>query len=120
MIIRSVDYLDVTDEGTISFPESRKKLKKVVQKATPAGYDIILDFRRTQWVISTEEIFSLVEVFLEDRKSFREKIALLLLPGVNFDRELFIKLCSGYRRTPVQTFTNYEDAVHWLYKYLGE
>jgi len=115
-IIRSVDYLDVTDSGEINFPESRDRLKQIAQKDTPSDWDVLFDFRRTQWVISTDEIFDLVEVFLDNRNSFREKVALLLLPGVNFDREEFNELCAKYEPIPVRTFTNYEDAIHWFYQ----
>ena len=51
-IIRSVDYLDVTDSGEINFPESREKLKRIAQRDTPSDWDVLFDFRRTQWVIS--------------------------------------------------------------------
>ena len=116
-IIRSLDYLDISDGGVVNFPESRKNLKDLAGKDSPADCDVLLDFRRTQWILSTEEIFNLVEVYLEDRNTFKEKLALLLLPGVNFDREEFNDLCSGYQDVPVRTFSNYEDAIQWFYYY---
>lgn len=114
-IIRSVDYLDISDRGDINFPESRKKLLKLARKDSPGDWDVLLDFRRTQWIISTDDIFYLVEVFLEEKGAFQDKIALLLLPGVNFDSGQFKELCASYEEDTVRTFTNYEDAIQWFY-----
>ena len=115
-IIRSVDYLSISDDGIIEFEESKKTLSEIVEpKRPPADYEILLDFRRTQWVLSTEEIYSLVKVLIEKPDSFRDKIALLLLPGVNFDKATFQELCSDYKGITVQSFTNYEDAIQWFY-----
>lgn len=115
-IIRSVDYLSISDDGVIEFEESKLKLLEIAgTKSPPADYEILLDFRRTQWILSTDEIYLLVQVLLEDQDSFRDKIALLLLPGVNFDRAYFNELCSKNELITVQTFTNYEDAIQWFY-----
>ena len=115
-IIRSVDYLDIRDDGTINFEESRKKLIEIAgPNSTPVGYEILLDFRRTQWILSTEEIYNLIKVLLDDPGTFRDKIALLLLPGVNFDSEYFKRLCEQDRVMSIRTFTNYEDAIQWFY-----
>lgn len=118
MIIRSVDYLSVNDNGTIEFEESKRTLSDIVEaKRPPADYEILLDFRRTQWILSTDEIFALVKVLVDKPDSFRDKIALLLLPGVSFDSTQFKELCSENKGVTVQTFTNYEDAVQWFYSY---
>lgn len=118
MIIRSVDYLSVNDNGTIEFEESKRTLSDIVEaKRPPADYEILLDFRRTQWILSTDEIFALTKVLVDKPDSFRDKIALLLLPGVSFDSAQFKELCSENKGVTVQTFTNYEDAVQWFYSY---
>jgi len=115
-IIRSIDYLSVTDDGSVEFEESKKRLHEIAGvKHPPADFDILLDFRRTQWVLSTEEIFSLASVLINDPDSHRDKIALLVLPGVNFIKADFKELCSKSKGIDVQTFTNYEDAIHWFY-----
>jgi hypothetical protein len=115
-IIRSIDYLSVADDGNVEFEESRKRLRKIAGvKRPPADFDILLDFRRTQWVLSTEDIFSLANVLINDPDSHRDKIALLVLPGVNFNKAYFMELCSRSKGIDVQTFTNYEDAIHWFY-----
>ena len=115
-IIRSVDYLSISDNGTIEFGKSKKTLSELVEpKRPPADYEILLDFRRTQWILSTDEIYSLVQVLIDKPDSFRDKIALLLLPGVNFDSDYFQELCSENKGITVRTFTNYEDAIQWFY-----
>ena len=115
-IIRSVDYLSVNDDGSIEFEESKRKLASLAEpKRPPADYELLMDFRRTQWILSTEEIYSLVEALIDAPDSFRDKIALLLLPGVNFDRTYFQELISENKGIDVRTFTNYEDAIEWFY-----
>ena len=115
-IIRSIDYLSISDDGAIEFEESKKRLAEMAEpKRPPADYEILLDFRRTQWVLSTDEIYSLVQALIKAPDSFRNKIALLLLPGVNFDRTYFEELCSENKDMDVRSFTNYEDAIQWFY-----
>ena len=119
-IIRSVDYLDIADDGTINFEESRKKLYQMAGAInTLVDYEILLDFRRTQWILSTDEIYGLVKVLLDDPGTIRNKIALLLLPGVNFDSEYFKGLCEQDKVITIRTFTNYEDAIQWFYHSQG-
>ena len=115
-IIRSVDYLSVNDDGSIEFEESKRKLASLAEpKRPPADYELLMDFRRTQWILSTEEIYSLVLALINAPDSFRDKIALLVLPGVNFDRSYFQDLISENKGIDVRTFTNYEDAIEWFY-----
>ncbi len=114
-IIRSVDYLDISDSGSVNLSDSREVLQKIIQEESGSDYDILLDFRRTQWVLSTDEIFELVEVILQEQDAFSERIALLVLPGVNFDSGYFRSLCEAKTETPVRTFSNFEDAVQWFY-----
>jgi hypothetical protein len=116
-IIRSVDYLSVSDEGTIEFEESKRKLAALAEpKRPPADYEILLDFRRTQWILTTEEIYAFVLSLIQAPDSFRDKLALLVLPGVNFDRSYFQELSAESKGTELRTFTNYEDAIQWFYK----
>ena len=108
-IIRSIDYLYINDDGSIEFEESKQKLSEIAnEKCQTIDYEILLDFRRTQWILSTEEIYSLVHVLTGNQDSFRDKVALLLLPGVNFDKEVFQELCSEKEAGTV-------DAIHWFY-----
>jgi len=115
-IIRSIDYLIVSDDDTVDFEESITNLIELAKpKNPPANYDILLDFRRTQWILSTEEIFRLVQAIIMNEDCFMERIALLVLPGVNFNKAEFLELCGQSKGVHIGTFTNYEDAVHWFY-----
>lgn len=116
-IIRSVDYLTVNDDGTIDFDESRKALAALAKpKRPPADYELLLDFRRTQWILSTDEIYTLILAIINVPNSFRDKTALLLLPGVNFNSAYFQELCKENKGIEVRPFSNYEDAIQWFYK----
>lgn len=111
-----MDYLDVSDEGVINLEESKRKLSEIAySENNPVDYEILLDFRRTQWILSNDEIYYLTEVFLDNPETYRNKVAILLLPGVNFDSEHFKELCSQKNGVLIRTFTNYEDAIQWFY-----
>jgi len=115
-IIRSVDYLSISDDGVIEFEKSKKNLAALAEpKRPPADYEMLMDFRRTQWILTTDEIYALVKSLIDAPDSFRDKIALLLLPGVNFDKVYFQELCSENKGIDIRTFTNYEDAIQWFY-----
>jgi len=115
-IIRSVDYLSVTDGGTIDFEESKAKLASLAEpKRPPADYELLLDFRRTQWILTTEEIYAFALSLIQAPDSFRDKLAILVLPGVNFDRGQFQELSAEIKGTELRTFSNYEDAIQWFY-----
>jgi len=43
-----------------------------------------------------------------------QKVLLLVLPGVNFDRASFFETCSHNRGFTVNAFTDYEKAMRWL------
>jgi hypothetical protein len=115
-IIRSVDYLSVTDDGEVDFEESRSNLYNLAEpKRPPADYEILMDFRRTQWILSTTDIYHLARVVIDYPDSFRDKIAILVLPGVNFNKAEFQELCTVHKGITVGTFTNYEDAIQWFH-----
>ena len=115
-IIRSIDYLSVSDDGNIDFEESKRNLYNLAEpRRPPADYEILLDFRRTQWILSTRDIYHLVEVLILYPDSFRDKIAILVLPGVNFNRQQFQELAAGHQGITIGTFSNYEDAIQWFH-----
>ena len=116
-LIRSVEYLYTSPEGDIDFEKSKQVLADLaLAKRLPADYDIILDFRRTQCKLSTTNTwFTAAELATHD-DAFRNKVAVSVLPGANFDNAEFIELCSKNRGFNVDVFTNHEDVIQWVYQ----
>jgi len=114
--IRSVEYLHTTTEGEIDIKKSKELLLDIAkEKSHREDFDIILDFRRSHLIISTFEIFTLTIEIAQNKENQKFKIAVLILPGYNFYKAQFFELCSKKRGLQVDVFTNYEDAVEWLY-----
>lgn len=114
--IRSVEYLVSSPEGDVDLDESKRLLADLAKaKRPPANYDIILDFRRAQINLSTTDIWYLAADLPNHENTFRDKVAVLILPGLDFDKAKFFELCSENRGFNIEVFTNYEDAVDWFY-----
>lgn len=116
-LIRSVEYLQTSPKGEINFDQSKKMLAKLAKaKRPPADFDILLDFRRAQWILSTADIYYLAAELGKHNHTYRDKVAILVLPGLNFDNSEFFRLCAQNRGFNVETFTNYEEAVQWFFE----
>jgi hypothetical protein len=117
-LIRSIEYIHSTPEGEIDFEKSKELLAEIAQaKKTPADYDIILDFRRSQFNMTTYQIYKFAKELASYKDAFKDKIAVMVLPGLEFDKAEFFEYCSKHRGLKVEVFTNYEDAVEWFFKY---
>lgn len=116
-LIRSVEYLQTSPEGEINFDKSKMVLAEMAKaKRPPADFDILLDFRRAQWILSTADIYYLAAELGKHNHTYRDKVAVLVLPGNNFDKSEFFELCAQNRGFNVETFTNYEEAVQWFFE----
>lgn len=114
-LIRSVEYLHTSPKGEINFQKSKKMLAELAMaKRPPADFDILLDFRRAQLNLSTADIYYLAAELANHNHTYRDKVAILVLPGLDFDNSEFFELCAQNRGFNVETFTNYEDAVQWF------
>ena len=115
-LIRSVEYLHTSPQGEFDFEKSKQILAELaLAKRPPADYHIILDFRRTQCKLTTANIWYLAEELAAHGHVFRNKVAVLILPGSNFENAEFFELCSKNRGFNIDVFTNYEDAIQWFY-----
>jgi hypothetical protein len=59
-------------------------------------------------------VYQLAAELVQHGDTFRRKAALLVLPGVNFDRASFFETCSHNRGFAAHAFTDYEKAMRWL------
>ena len=84
----------------------------------PADYEILLDIREVN-EYSTEKfnythLYELVGVLVENRQSFRNKLAILARDDEQLDKARFLELCASNRGFLIGVFTTFEDAISWL------
>lgn len=113
-IIHAHDFIKVTPDGQLDF-ENTKKLLIDIASATASlvDYEIILDTRKAQTVLSITDLWSLALELGNLRKAFSGKVA-ILCPLERFDYAGFFALCAQNRGFQVSAFTAYEDAIEWL------
>jgi hypothetical protein len=114
-LITAQDFLEVTPAGLINLTTSRQLLVEIAKaQQPPADYDLLVDFRDTHSLLSTLNVYQLAAELCQQRDTFRQKVALLVLPGIDFDRASFFETCSLNRGVSVNAFTDYETAMRWL------
>jgi hypothetical protein len=81
---------------------------------SPADHELLIDFRDTKNQLSVIDIYQLAAELCQHGDTFRGKVALLVLPGVNFNHASFFETCSHNRGYLVNAFTDYEKAMRWI------
>jgi len=114
-IINAGDFVEVTAEGIVNITTSRKLLADIAKaEIEPVDYELLIDFRNTQINLSIVDMYQLASELYQHGDTFRRKVALLVLPGVNFDRASFFETAAHNRGYSVDAFTDYEKAIHWI------
>jgi hypothetical protein len=114
-IITASDFLEVTPEGIIDINTSRQLLADIAKaEHHPVDYELLVDFRETECDLSIIDVYQLASELYEHGDTFYRKVALLVLPGIDFDRAQFFETCSHNRGFFVNAFTDYEKAMRWI------
>jgi hypothetical protein len=114
-IVTAREFLEVTPEGIIDINTSRQLLIDIAKAENqPVDYDLLIDFRDTQWKMSSADIYQLASELVEHGSNFRRKIAILVLPGINFDPASFLETRSHNRGFKINAFKDYESSLRWL------
>jgi hypothetical protein len=114
-IVFMTDFLEVTADGIINMATSRKLLLEIAKaEHSPVDYDLLIDFRDTEWQMSALDIYQLAAELCRHGETFDRKVAILVHPGVNFDPAAFMETCSHNRGYRLDAFTDFETAIRWL------
>jgi len=114
-VITGTDFIEVTPEGVINLTTSKQLLTAIAKaENTPVDYELLIDFRDTRGDLSVLDVYQLAAELILYGDTFRRKVALLALPGINFDRASFFETCSHNRGFSVNAFMDYEKAMRWL------
>ena len=114
-IITASDFMEVTTGGIINLATSKQLLVDIAKAGKPpADYELLVDFRNTKSDLSIFDVYELVAELVQHGDTFRRKVALLVLPGVNFDLAHFFEICSHNRGFLINAYMDYENAMRWL------
>ena len=114
-VVTARDFIEITPEGTIDITTSQQLLVDIAKaERPPVDYDLLIDFRDTTWHMSTTDTYQLAAALTRHGDTFRRRVAILVLPGVNFDPASFLETCSHNRGFQVDAFTDFETAMRWL------
>ena len=114
-IITARDFIEVTTNGIINITTSRQLLVEIAKaEHHPVDYELLIDFRDTQSDLSILDVYKLAAELCQYGDTFRRKVALIVLPGLNFNSASFFETCSHNRGFSVSAFTDYEKAMRWV------
>ena len=113
--IHAKEFLEVTPAGIINIATSRQLLVDIAKaEHPPVDHELFVDFRNTQSNLSISDLYQLAKEVCKHRDTFYSKAALLVSPGINFDRAAFFEACAHNRGFRVSAFTDYEEAMRWV------
>jgi hypothetical protein len=113
-IIHAHDFIKATPEGRLDFEDSKKMLMEIASaSAHLADYEIILDTRKAESVMSVDQLWFLAAELTRFRKGFPRKVA-VLCPLERFEHAEFFALSARDRGFEIRAFTTLDDATEWL------
>lgn len=114
-IIKAQEFIEVTTDGIITISTGRKLLAEIAENDQNMGdRELLVDFRSTESRLSITDLYQLAAELSLHGATFRRKVALVVTPGLNFDRARFFEICSNNRGFSVNAYTEYEDAMRWI------
>jgi hypothetical protein len=115
-VISAKDFIMTTVEGQLDLKTSIAMLEKIRSAARGRGkFDILIDLRQTTIKMSTVDIWDLCVGLPEFGDTFKTKTVVLIGKGTNADKAEFLRLCAMNRGVRINIFTDYEEAMKWLY-----
>lgn len=114
-IIISNEFLEITPDGILNIDTSRQLLVDIAKAEQQAvDYELLVDFRETTCQLSIIDLYQLAGELCKHGHTFRNKVALLVLPGIEFNHASFFETCSYNRGYGVNAFIDYDKAIRWL------
>jgi hypothetical protein len=114
-LIHARDFLKTTPEGELDLATSKRLLLTLAsESAAPRQFDILIDVRQSTVRLTFMDITELVDMMIEQRESFRSKVAILNRPESTLELAKFMELYAGNRGFQVGAFNDFEEAMTWL------
>ena len=116
-IIHASEFIRARADGRADLERAKKLLAAIATAGEGIeNFDVLVDLRRVArgTHLSPVELWQLAEELVHYRKSFAHKTA-VLCPRERFARSAFFALVAKNKGFNVQAFTDFEDAMDWLY-----
>ncbi len=114
-IIHHKDFLQTTPSGEVDLEKSRQMLLRLASvNKPPNNLDVLFDVRGATPHMTILDITDLVGVMIQNRDSFRNKLAILTQPGPRLELAKFMELYAENRGFQVAAFDDFEAAILWL------
>ena len=107
----------LTADGQLDIAASKATLKAVAESSSHSEHaEVLLDLRETNCSLSISDIYELAEYMASPQTGLqtREKIAVLVDGGIEFDHAKFLALCAVNRGVSIRAFDEYGAAGNWL------
>jgi len=113
-VIHTKDFIKTTVTGVLDFAASKQALLDIAsQIEQPGQYEILVDIREAETVLSVVDIFELGQALAAHPSLSRSKIA-LLTPMNDAEQARFLETVTGNRGVRAKVFTAFEEAITWL------
>ena len=114
-LIQANAFLATRPTGEYDLEMTKQLLLKLAREnSLPSQYDVLIDTRAATGRLSFFDMTELVKVMIENRDSFRSKLAILTTLGSQFENAEFMALYAGNRGFRVRAFRDFEEAITWL------
>jgi hypothetical protein len=113
-VIHTRDFIKTTVTGVLDFAVSKQALLDIASEIEqPGEYEILVDTRNAEAVLSLVDIFELGKALATHPSLRRSKIACLTTMKDMKEAE-FLETTTANRGLRVRMFTDFEEAITWL------
>ncbi len=113
-VIHTKDFINTTATGIFDFAASKQALLDIASQITkPGEYEIFVDTREADMVLSVVDIFELGQALAAHSSLRRSKIALLTSMS-DADQAQFFETVTVNQGVRFRVFTDFEKAITWL------
>ena len=113
-VIHTKDFVKTTVTGVLDFAVSKQALLEIAsQVEQPGEYELLLDIREAETVLSVVDMFELGQALAVHPSLRRSKIALLTAMN-DAEQAGFLEIVTANQGVRAKVFTDFEEAITWL------
>ena len=113
-VIRPKDFIKTTVTDLLNFEVSKQTLLDIAaQIEQPGQYEVLLDTREAETVLSVVDIFELGQA-LADHPFLRRSKIVVLTSMNHIEQARFLEIVTANQGVRVRVFTGFEEAITWL------
>jgi hypothetical protein len=114
-VVRARDFMRTTVSGDLDFERSRRLLHAALRANPACAYDLLLDLRGAQDVMTYRQLHDLVQDVKREAPSFRQRVAILERWGPDLEKAQFFEADARHEGYDVRAFHRFEEAIDWIF-----